>query len=720
MPEISFLQDLLVLFGLGIVAVVAFHRLNLPPVLGFLVTGVICGPFGFKLVDDQHGIETLAEVGLVLLLFTIGIEFSVKTFLQIKKFLLIAGGLQVVLTIGLGAAIAHYTGMPWAASAFLGMLVSLSSTAIVVRIMEHRGDLDSAHGRSGLSILIFQDLCIVPMVLITPFLGGKEVDPMEVGLLAGKAVLFLLLAATIARYLVPWFLNQVAQTKKREAFVLSIILLCLGTATATSHFGLSMALGAFIAGLIISESNFSHAALGEVLPFREVFNCLVFVSIGMMFDVRVLLSSPVTVLVALLIVVAGKTLVASTVTALMGHSLRVALLTGVALAQISEFSFVLAKLGLDVGLLDAQTNQLFLAVAIASMFLTPATLASGEALAGFLERILPAVLTRKNKKDTHTKEPKPKDHVIIVGYGLSGQTLATALAEVGVSYVIIDQDPNIVKAERAKGTPIIYGDASRPEVLHHAAGDTARVVALTVSDANTVLRSAELAKRMNPNLHIVARARFMEEVKPLVAVGAHQVIPEELVGSLEILSRVLQQYLLPNEVIDKCTQKLKNEHGKNWQMLFEAHHPGAGLPCIPCDLSVEVRRVVAGSSVADKDLLNSNLRPKTGVTVVAIQKADGTLTLNPKWSDRMQVGDSVILLGQREQLAAAASFFTVAAVDTSTQVIAPVANNLLPEEKSDVATGSDAHPNSVDDSRTREGMQEPGANSDGTEGREET
>lgn len=660
MPEMHFLQDLLVLFGLGIVAVVAFHRLNLPPVLGFLVTGVICGPFGFKLVDDSRAIETLAEIGLVLLLFTIGIEFSVKTFLRLKKFLLIAGGLQVGLTIGAGALIGHYTGISWASAAFLGMLGALSSTAIVIRILEYRGDIDSTHGRAALSILIFQDLCIVPMVLITPFLGGQDGSLWDVALLSGKAILFLVLAGTVARFLVPWLLNQVARTKKREAFVLSVILLCLGTATATSHFGLSMALGAFIAGLIVSESKYSHQALGELVPFREVFNCLVFVSIGMLFDVRILLSDPLMVLQALLVVVLAKSLIGAAVTAAMGHSLRVALLTGFALAQVSEFSFVLAKVGINVGLLDARMNQLFLAVAILSMFLTPASLFAGTKLSGWLERLLPRFLPGGGDSTAGAAQEKPKNHVIIVGLGLGGRNLAGVLAEVGIPYIIIEQDPQIVRSEKAKGVPILYGDSSRQEVLHHAGIEDARVLALTVSDQETVLRSAELAKRMNPNLHIVARARYVDEIKPLVAVGAHDVIPEELMGSLEVSSLVLRNYLLPREVIEQCVQKLRQEQGKAWQSLYEGQHcPGACLPCDPSDLAVEIRRIVPGSALAGQSLLGSGLCAKTGVTVVAIQRLETTILLDSGNDAQVQVGDLLILFGKREQLALAGEFFRV-------------------------------------------------------------
>lgn len=657
MPEMLLLQDLLVLFGLGIVAVVAFHKLRLPPVLGFLITGVVCGPYGFRLVDDVHKIEILAEIGLVLLLFTIGIEFSVKTFLRLRNFLLIAGGLQILGTVGAGAVLTHFIGLPWTASVFIGMLLSLSSTAIVIRILEYRGDLDSAHGKTSLSILIFQDLCIVPMVLLTPFLAGEEGNLWEVGILAGKALLFLVLAATVARYLVPWLLNQVARTKRREAFVLAIILLCLGTATATSHFGLSMALGAFIAGLIISESKFSHQALGEVLPFREVFNCLVFVSIGMLFDVRVLLDSPVVVLTALLVVVLAKGIIGAAATAVMGHSLRVALITGFALAQVSEFSFVLAKLGLNVGVLDAQTNQLFLAVAILSMFLTPASLGLATRLSKVLEKILPEWLVAGRNSSPDEAHEKQADHVVIVGYGLAGQNLAAVLTKLNICYTVIDQDPVVVKREKARGTRILYGDASREEVLHHAGVDKARVLALTVSDFDSLVRAAELGKRLNPNLHVIARARFMDEVPQLVKVGVQEVIAEEFVGAMEFLTRVLRNYLLPSEIIEGYAQKMRSDQGQTWQTLYEVHRPGEGLPCVPCDLSVEVRRVAPGAVLCNKNLLDSGLRKETGVTVVAIQRPTGNLITNPGWRDEIQAGDSVVILGDRKQLALAAKFF---------------------------------------------------------------
>lgn len=658
MNEMNFLQDLLILFGAGIVAVVAFHRLNLPPVLGFLLTGIVCGPYGFGLIEDIKGIEALAEIGVVLLLFTIGIEFSINRLKKLRRFMLLAGGLQVGLTIGATALLGTVLGIPWAAATFLGMLVSLSSTVIVLRILEYRGELDSAHGRAGVSILIFQDLLIVPMVMAIPYLSGNGGDLGSIAWTSVKALLFVALCGTVARYVVPWLLNQIARTRRREAFVLSIILLCLGTATATAHVGLSMALGAFVAGLVLSESKYNHQALSEILPFREVFNCLVFVSIGMLFDVHVLLQNPGLIALALTVVVVLKALITSGVTFAFGHSLRVSALTGLALAQVSEFSFVLAKLGVNDGLLDARTHQTFLAVAILSMAVTPALTGAGARIGNWLERVLPGSWTRgRGTGEEECQHSKLTDHVIIAGFGLAGRQLSRVLTNAGIAYVVIDMDPMIVKAEKARGVPIFYGDAGSQEVLEHAGVSRARVLALTLSDATTVLRSAELARRLNHGVHIIARARFMEEVEALIKVGAHEVVPEEFMGSIEIFTRVLQRYLVPRQLVDQNIAEVRRECGENCQEMFLVHRPGEALHCVPSNLALDVHRVEAGSTLAGKPLMSSGLRAGTGTTVVAIQRRDGKLVLNPTAWDMIGEGDTVILLGRPEQLKEAGGLF---------------------------------------------------------------
>jgi CPA2 family monovalent cation:H+ antiporter-2 len=556
MPEASLLQDLLIVFGLGVAMVVAFHRLNLPSVLGFLVTGVICGPFGLKLVEDINAIQALAEVGLVLLLFEAGIEFSVKTFVRLKRFLLIAGSLQLLLTI---AATAYLTmsqiGLPLNQAIFLGMVTSLSSTALVIRILEYRGDLDAAHGRAAMAVLIYQDLLLVPMVLMVPYLAGHGGSLLTVAFTTGKALVFVAIAAALARFLVPWLLAQVAAIKRREAFVLSIMLLCLGTALATSHFGMSMALGAFIAGLVISDSEYSHQALSEVLPIREILNCLVFVSIGMLFDPRVLLAEPLLILILVASMMLTKTIMGFIAIKVAGHSWRVALLAGVTIAQVSEFSFVLAKLGLDAGVVDKHTNALLLSVAILSMFLTPGYISLGKRLQKLLDMILPARL--RSATTDGEAEGKLSNHAIIVGYSMAGRNLCQTLACQDISFIVIDFDPMIVKAELKAGLKIIYGDASRQEVLKHAGIDRARIIVLTPSDPDVLIRSAELAARLNPAVQVLCRVRYSTLAEDLKAVGADKIIAEDMAGSLEITKCVLDAFKQPPQVITPAIRYIR-------------------------------------------------------------------------------------------------------------------------------------------------------------------
>lgn len=552
MHDMNFLQDLLVLFALGIFTVVVFHRVNLPPVLGFLLTGLLCGPYGFKLVGNIHEVEELAELGVVLLLFTIGIEFSFEKLKKLRNFLLIGGSLQVIGTIAATAALGGLFGMPLNAAIFLGMLVALSSTVLVVRLLQHRDEANGGHGTTAIGILVFQDLCIVPMVLAVPFLGGSELDMKEIFFMIGKSVGFVVVAVALARYMVPWLLDHVANTRKREAFVLSIMLLCLGTGYATSQVGLSLALGAFLAGLVISESKYSHQAFSDILPFREVFNFLVFVSIGMMFDARTLLAEPWLIAGCLALLVLIKAAITAGIAFSFGYSLRVAVMTGVTLAQVSEFSFVLAKQGLAEKVWDASSNQVFLAVAILSMAITPGVWGAGGKAAKLLERILPDRWVGGRRAAPSADGHVLEDHVIIVGYGVSGRTLARVLTDVSTPHVVIEQDPELVRKGQVAKEPIFYGDAASQSVLEHAGIGAAKLLAITTIDAQSASRTAALARMLNPNVQVIARARMLDEVDPLVKAGAHEVVPEELSGSVEMFARVLMHLQVPDPVVESC------------------------------------------------------------------------------------------------------------------------------------------------------------------------
>ncbi len=658
MTEAHFLQDLLLIFGLGVLVVVAFHRARLPPIVGFLVTGLLCGPFGFGLVDGVEHVEAMAEIGVILLLFTVGIEFSVEELSRVRTFLLTGGALQVSLTLGATTAAAMGFGVRLPVAVFLGMLVALSSTAIVIRMLADHNELDAPHGRAAIGILIFQDLIVVPMVLVTPFLGGAGGDVSDLLLVIGKAGLFIALAVVAARWVVPWLLHIVVDTRKREVFLLTIVLICIGMAVASAQVGLSMALGAFIAGLILSESEYSHQALGEVLPLREVFNSLFFVSIGMLFNIRIVLEHPALIIGALLAVVLVKTVVTSGLVMLLGHPLRIALMTGVLTSQIGEFSFVLSKIGTQAGLLDGQLTQGFIAVAVGSMMLTPLLAKLAPRVSARIERWLPGTYVRGRAVTVTVRGELPPldDHVIIVGYGVNGRNLARMLGRVGIPFIVLEMNPDAVRTERKRGRPIMYGDATRPEILKLARIDRARVLVLAISDAGATRSAVDLARRLNRELHIVVRSRYVQEVAALRAVGTDEVVPEEFETSIEISSRVLRRYLVPRDVIERLIREVRSDSYEMLRTMSDTHSPAAGFDRFLADLSLEVYRVERNCTIAGMTLADCGLREQS-VSVVAIQRRDTTMRSTPTGDDRLEEGDAVLLLGPPEKLTGVASMF---------------------------------------------------------------
>ena len=658
MPDPGILSDILILLTLSVAVTVVSHRLGLPPMVGFLLTGVLCGPGGLALVKGAHQVEVLAELGVVLLLFTVGIELSLEKLVRMRWMLFLGGGLQVGLAAGLAALLAQAAGIVWPKAIFLGMMVSLSSTAIVLRIVSDRGEVDTPYGRACVAILIFQDLCIVPMVLLTPFLAGRAAGLASVGWTAFKAVAFVAGAVLAARYAVPWAFRIVVRTRRREVFVLTVAALCLGAAWSSAQVGLSLALGAFIAGLILSESEYGVQALGDALPFREVFNSLFFISVGLLLDVRIVVQAPAWVLGSVAAIVILKGLTAGGATLILGYPLRVAAAAGLSLSQIGEFSFVLSRAGMEAGLLGRAFDQIFLATAVVTMALTPWLHRSGlwvQARTGRLASWRLPFL--KKETPTATSAHELRDHVVIVGYGMNGRNLSRVLASVGIPYVAVEMNPFTVRAEREKGIPILYGDATLPETLAHAGLETARVLVIAISDAAATRRVAALANRAAPQAHVIARTRYVQEVGPLLTLGAHQVIPEEFETSVEIFAQVLHQYLVPRDIVENCIREVRKDA---YEVLRDPALPSpsrAELDRLLSDVAFETYRVEQGSEVDGRSLAGSRLRTLTGATLVALQKGSGSLLSNPDPEALLEQGDVVMLLGSAPQLAAAARLF---------------------------------------------------------------
>ena len=572
MTELDFLRDLVVLFGASIAVVYGFNRLRLPAVVGFLVAGALLGPYGLDVVDDVARVEVFAEVGVVLLLFTIGVEFSLG---QLRSLRTVAGAglLQIGAAIALSAPVAIAFGLPLNQGVFWGFLAAMSSTAVVLKMVTERGETNSPHGRLIIGILIVQDLAVVPMMVVTPVLGGLG----EAGLLTvvwsvAKAILAVLLILVAAWYLVPRLLVEVVRSRSRELFVITIILVCLGIAWLSSLAGLSLALGAFIAGLIISESEYSHQAMAEILPFRDSFNSLFFISIGMLLDLRVLLAHPVLVMGLVVALVSGKMVTTVGAAVVTGYSWRAAVLTSIALAQIGEFSFILAKVGRSLGLLPGESFQVFLTVSVLTLLLTPFLLQASPRLARRAEALqrLRRWLPERQTDPHEIPSRHLRDHTIVAGYGVNGRNLVQVLREIEIPFVVVDVDGETVRQEQKKGIPIVFGDITHPQVLRRLGIQDARALVLAISDPIATRRAVTVARQLSPAIHIIARTRYLREIEDLRATGADQVVPEEFETSIEIFSLVLQHYRMPARVIAEKAERIRQEG----YALFRKGQPG--------------------------------------------------------------------------------------------------------------------------------------------------
>jgi len=655
MTDYGVLANLLVIFTASIAVVFVFHQFRLPSIAGFLVAGALIGPYGLNLISDIGTVQALAEIGIVLLLFTIGIEFSLVHLASMRRLMFLAAPIQVggvLLIAWLGAML---VGLSWQQGMFWGFLFSLSSTAIVLKTLAERGDSDSIHGRATIGILVFQDLAVVPMMLLTPILGGQsEGGGLAILLTLGKSVLVVGLVIAAAWYLVPKVLGHIVRSRSRELFLLTIIVSCLGIAWLSSLGGLSLALGAFIAGLVISESEYSHQAMAEVLPFRDSFNSLFFVSIGILMDWRVLFSHPLPVAGLLVTVLLVKFVAGAGAVLLAEIPVRSAIMVGIALAQVGEFSFLLAQQGQESGFLRGDPYQVFLAVSVLSMIVTPFLMQWSPHLARRVEawqrlhHWLPT-RTAAHVLQTEGKQIRLKDHVIIVGYGLNGRNLARVLGETEIPYLALDLDGDTVSRESKHGVPVYYGDGTNPNVLRHMRIDDAKVLVVAISDPFITRRAVQVAKGLNPKLHVVVRTRYLRELEELHQLGADDVVPEEFETSIEIFALVLRTYKLPQHFVMEKAKQIRREGYallRRSELPELAHHLRGGTLA---DAAVETCRIDDDSPAQGKTLAEIALGLRTGASVIAWTRA-GVTQANPSEKTRLMAGDIVVLIGTRAQI----------------------------------------------------------------------
>jgi len=655
MTDYGVLGNLLVIFTASIAVVFLFHQFRLPSIAGFLVAGALIGPHGLNLISDVGSVQILAEIGVVLLLFTIGIEFSLVQLAKLRRLLLIAAPIQVmgiIAIVWLGGVLA---GLPGPQAIFWGFLLSLSSTAIVLKALAASGDSDSLHGRATIGILIFQDLAVVPMILLAPILASSSEERLiSIALTLGKSLVVVGCVVAAARYVVPKLLEHIVRSRSRELFLLTTIVLCLGIAWLTSLGGLSLALGAFIAGLVISESEYSHQAMAEVLPFRDSFNSLFFVSIGILMDWRVLLQYPVVVGGLLLVVLLVKFLSSAGAVLAVSMPPRSAIMTGIALAQVGEFSFILAQVGQENGLLSGAPYQIFLAVSVCSMIITPFLMQWSPHLARRVEAVQRARhwfpgRTTAHVLETEGRNLRIKDHVIIAGYGLNGRNLARVLGETEVPYIALDLDGDTVRREAQHGLPLYYGDATNPNVLRQVKIEDARVLVVATSDPFMARRTVQVARGLNSKLHIVVRTRHLRELEELHQLGADDVVPEEFETSIEIFALVLRTYNMSQDFVMRKAEQVRREGYallRRSEMPELAHHLRGGTLS---DMEVETCRIEEDSPAAGKTIAQLAVWPRTGASIIAWTRS-GVTESNPSKKTELLAGDIVVLLGTRDQI----------------------------------------------------------------------
>jgi CPA2 family monovalent cation:H+ antiporter-2 len=570
-----FLTDLVIVFAVAAAVVFAFGRARVPSVVGLLVAGVVVGPSGLSLVADVASVRLLAEIGVVVLLFTVGLEFSMSRLVVMLPAMLRVGLPQILGTTAIVAAATWWYLGTLPQAIFAGLLVAMSSTAIVLKMLSDSGATASPHGRLAVAVLLLQDLVVVAAMLAVPLLASAvgvspaaaspvvshEPEPLFASPLAAVAagIVVVLAVVVVGRLVVPRVLHEVVRLRNRELFLMTIVLICLGTAAITARAGLSLALGAFLAGLLLSESEYGHQAFTEVLPFRDTLASLFFVSVGMLLDVRELARQPGLVAATLVAIFVAKTAATALPAIAAGFAPRTALLAGGAIAQVGEFSFVLGSRGAEAGLLDAHDYQTFLAAAVLSMAATPLVSA---ALPGWIARLAATRLCGHWLGEDKPGRPRAdlSDHVIIAGYGLNGRNLAAALTDFGVRHVVLEMNPQTVRRERSLGLDIHYGDCTRAAVLEHAGIVRARAYVVAISDPASTRRSVRMARELAPGVRILARTEYVSEVDELKALGADEVIPEEFETALSIFDRVLDLYGVPEATVSELVSRMRLEN----------------------------------------------------------------------------------------------------------------------------------------------------------------
>lgn len=637
------IQDLTLLLLVSLPINLLFHKIKWPSIMGYLVAGVLIGPHALGLISDPESVEHLAEIGVILLMFLIGLEFSLSHILKNVGRIFTAGTLQLGLTTAAVTLLSPIFGYSTQTGLILGILVGLSSTAIVLKMITDRAEIDTAHGRVGIGVLLFQDICVLPLMLLVPLLGS-EVP------LSGLDLTWALLKSALAvggvflasRLLVPKVLHGVARFGNKEHLTLFVILLILGTAWVAHHLGLTLAMGAFIAGMILSESDYQHQISLDILPVKDYFSSIFFISVGMLLDVGVFWQHAGSYLGATAAMIVLKACLAGGAVLAARYPMRVALMAGVYLAQAGEFSLVLAGLSVQTGVLTGDQYQDFLIVALLSMLAAPPLLQWANPL-------LRKWVATPEHIPTVPEMEKLSNHVIIAGYGMIGQHLSRVLKEIRIPLIVVERDGEKLKNAMMHQAPVLYGDSSHRDTLQQARIGEARMLVVSLPDLKTMEQVVRLARLLNPDLYILVRAPSDSHVEPLSQAGANLVIPEEFETSIEIFTRVLREFRTPNNVIEQQVELIRME---GYSMFRGFSLNAESLNKFSTYLTASLTESVpleSGDWATGKTLGDLNLREQTGARMIAVVRK-GEVHANPDSTFDLKAEDLLILFGRHAML----------------------------------------------------------------------
>jgi CPA2 family monovalent cation:H+ antiporter-2 len=654
--EFTILKDILIIFALSTLVNYSFTKIKIPSIVGYLLTGVLAGPHFTGVISNVENIEVLAEIGVVLLLFTIGLEFSLKHLIKIRKIVFWGGFLQFSLTTLIVLSISRIYNLDFRGALFVGFLTALSSTAVVLKILQDRSEVTSNYGRTVLGVLIFQDLILVPLLLFIPIIGGESTNIMNKVLWMGIKSLVIILFVIFGN---KWFMNRllhaIAMTKNQELFLMSILLICLSVAFLTAELGMSLAFGAFLAGLMISESEYSHNAFGHIIPFKDTFSSFFFVSIGMLLNLQFVIDNIAIVLATVTMVILVKMFVASGTAFMLGHTFRGVVLVGLSLAQVGEFSFILVKMGQDYRIISDYYYQLFLAVAVITMSVSPFLIMVARPLSNAVMHLpLPKKLIEGLFPLKQIEIPELKNHLVLIGKDSRSLSMSVMARHVKIPYISIIFDPAVVKEKQQKGETVIYGDAQNLPILEKAHIKTANVIVVSIGDVVTAMSVTEKVRQLNRHASIIVRTRQIDDAEDLYKMGATQVLPEEFETAIEMFERVLNKFLMPRDEIEVTIGRIrKNNYGLVRDL---KKRPRRSILSQLPNLEISALKVAENSPVADHTLAEMEFRGTYGVTVVAIKRKEKIID-HPGPRTSILKDDIVYILGKQDQTAHAVSLF---------------------------------------------------------------